>query len=368
MSDTLQSVRKEVEAGIALPKCQKCGCMREALDQLAALLPTIDPAETDALAASVTEWSKQMQPVKYDCLGCAYCYAAVAQNAFAAAFPSVSQAPRACDFQVTPGSWPSVVGEYLVIDRTAPVAITTLGSIALAEELADRKPKGLAIVGKTETENIGIDKVVKNIVTNKAIQYLVVAGDDPAGHLSGRTLLALVQNGIDASGRVIGSPGKRPVLRNVSAAEIQAFREQVDVIDMTGCVDVAEIAARVAALSPKELLPCGCSDCAEEPAALLVATMPQIIANEPTETVVLDKAGYFVVLPLADKGIINVEHYGYDNTLLRVIEGANARALYAMIIANGWVSELSHAAYLGKELAKAELSLKHGIKYVQDGA
>ncbi len=82
----------------------------------------------------------------------------------------------------------------------------------------------------------------------------------------------------------------------------------------------------------------------------------------------MDKAGYFVVLPLADKGIINVEHYAYDNTLLRVIEGANARALYATIVANGWVSELSHAAYLGKELTRAELSLKHGIKYVQDGA
>ncbi len=75
-----------------------------------------------------------------------------------------------------------------------------------------------------------------------------------------------------------------------------------------------------------------------------------------------------MVLPLADKGIINVEHYAYDNTLLRVIEGANARALYATIVANGWVSELSHAAYLGKELTRAELSLKHGIKYVQDGA
>jgi tetrahydromethanopterin S-methyltransferase subunit A len=39
-----------------------------------------------------------------------------------------------------------------------------------------------------------------------------------------------------------------------------------------------------------------------------------------------------------------------------------------MIVANGWVTELSHAAYIGKELAKAELSLKYGLKYVQDGA
>ena len=82
----------------------------------------------------------------------------------------------------------------------------------------------------------------------------------------------------------------------------------------------------------------------------------------------MDKAGYFVILPLGARGVIAVEHYAYDDTLLRVVEGANARALYKTIVAHGWVSELSHAAYLGTELAKAELSLTHGFKYIQDGA
>ncbi len=93
-----------------------------------------------------------------------------------------------------------------------------------------------------------------------------------------------------------------------------------------------------------------------------------MIAADPSDRVVMDKAGYFVIVPVADKGVISVEHYAYDNTLLRTIEGANARALYLTIIDNGCISELSHAAYLGKELAKAELCLVHGFKYVQDGA
>jgi len=93
-----------------------------------------------------------------------------------------------------------------------------------------------------------------------------------------------------------------------------------------------------------------------------------IVADEPSETVVMDRAGYFVVLPLTDRGLINVEHYAYDNTLLQVIEGATASAILKMIINSRWVTELSHAAYLGKELAKAELSLQPGFKYVQDGA
>ena len=37
-------------------------------------------------------------------------------------------------------------------------------------------------------------------------------------------------------------------------------------------------------------------------------------------------------------------------------------------IENGWLRELSHAAYLGRELAKAAFSLKYGSKYIQDKA
>ncbi len=92
------------------------------------------------------------------------------------------------------------------------------------------------------------------------------------------------------------------------------------------------------------------------------------LAGEPPEVVPLDRADYFVILLLRDQGLLHVEHYAYDDTLLRVIEETTARALYATIIKAGWVSELSHAAYLGKELAKAELALQYRFNYVQDGA
>jgi tetrahydromethanopterin S-methyltransferase subunit A len=82
----------------------------------------------------------------------------------------------------------------------------------------------------------------------------------------------------------------------------------------------------------------------------------------------MDRAGYFVIVPLSNKEVINVEHYDYDNSLIRTVEGATARAIYRTIIDQGWVTELSHAAYLGKELARAELSLRYGFRYCQDGA
>ncbi len=254
--DGLATIRKELTTAIELTKCQQCGCLREALDILAATLPTLGTTETHTLAAEVSAWSGRMLPQKYSCLGCDYCYGAVVQNAFATAFPNVTQAPLACDFQVR-AEWPLVVGEYTVLDRNGHVAVSTLGSMELAGELAGEKPRGVAIVGKTETENIGIDKIVKNVITNHALQYLVVAGKDPAGHQSGKTLLALAQNGVDGKGRIIGSPGKRPVLRNVSIAEVDAFRQQVQVIDLIGCEDSAEIIAKIESLSPKEAVPCG---------------------------------------------------------------------------------------------------------------
>lgn len=365
----IKTVRAELEAGIALPKCQKCGCMESTLKNLATTLPTIGTNDASALSESVSASLKKMHPIQYSCLGCEYCYPAVAENAFGLAFPTLSQATAdlSCEFRVQDEGWPPVVGEYFVLDKATPVAVSTLASVQLAEELAHRKPSGLAIVGKTETENIGIDKVIKNIFTSPTIRYLIIAGMEPKGHLTGKTLLALAENGVDENGRVIGSLGKRPVLRNVSATEIQAFREQVQVIDMIGCENPDEIGARIEELAQQVPTPCGCSECgAKSPVS--ISTTPKIVATESSEAVTMDNAGYFVIVPLTDKGIINVEHYSYDNSLLRVIEGTNARAIYHTIINNGWVTELSHAAYLGKELVKAELSLQHGFKYVQDGA
>lgn len=176
-------------------------------------------------------------------------------------------------------------------------------------------------------------------------------------------------NGVDESRRVIGASGKRPILRNVTAAEIHAFRTQVQVLDMIGCENLDEISARIEELrgSEQPTTACSYSECGDV-SPVSISTAPKIVATEPSQVVKMDKAGYFVVVPLPDKGITNVEHYAYNNTLVRVIEGTTARALYTTIIGNGWVTELSHAAYLWKELTKAELSVRLGFKYTQDGA
>jgi tetrahydromethanopterin S-methyltransferase subunit A len=46
--------------------------------------------------------------------------------------------------------------ENIPLSATVRVAVSTLASVSLTEQLAAARPKELCIVGKTETENIGI--------------------------------------------------------------------------------------------------------------------------------------------------------------------------------------------------------------------
>lgn len=80
----------------------------------------------------------------------------------------------------------------------------------------------------------------------------------------------------------------------------------------------------------------------------------------------MDRAGYFVIIPDVKRKLIVVEHYTYDNQLQHVIEGTSSRDICRTVTDADWVSQLSHAAYLGRELATAELSLRHGFPYIQD--
>jgi hypothetical protein len=65
--ESLRTIRTELEAGIVLSKCQKCGCMESTLKQLAAMLPGVGTEEAFGLTVSVSAWLKTMRPVRYAC-------------------------------------------------------------------------------------------------------------------------------------------------------------------------------------------------------------------------------------------------------------------------------------------------------------
>ena len=367
----MDRIQSELQEGMGFPKCLKCGCMKDSLESLQTSLSSMPTTACLDLLANIELWLKQMEPIKYACLGCDYCFPAVAMNIFHQAFPEAHQSEAlSCAFEVSEQGWPPVSGEYYAFcdGPGCPVAVSTLVSIELAERLARVRPTELCIVGKTETENIGIDKIIKNTVTNPTIRFLLLAGKDPKGHQSGRTLLSLAENGVDENMKVISSPGRRPILRNVTREEVAVFRKRVQVVDMIGCEDDEKIVEKIKELSQRLVgSSCSCGESREITNPLQTLDVPIIHAKEPAR-VDMDKAGYFVIFPQPEKQNIVVEHYAYDNTLQRVIEGKDARSIYWTIIENGWVTQLSHAAYLGKELAKAEFSIRMGGKYVQAGA
>ena len=84
------------------------------------------------------------------------------------------------------------------------------------------------------------------------------------------------------------------------------------------------------------------------------------------EELELDPNGFVVIDIDQRKERILVRWYGYDRKLKGGIEGDKADELSKLIIEKGWIGSLDHAAYLGRELQKAEIALKAKKKYVQD--
>lgn len=134
--------------------------------------------------------------------------------------------------------WPPVRGDYHLGDPCSAVAAVTLASPLLI--------KGSAIFGQCVTENLGLEKIVANVISNCNIRFVIICGLESKGHLPGNTLLALHKNGIDAQGRIIGSKGAIPFIQNLPAEAISRFQEQVELIDCIGLVDLERIEALVA--------------------------------------------------------------------------------------------------------------------------
>ncbi len=369
--DSVADGYRELKAGMRLNKCRRCGCMRDALQELIAL-PESDAWEPMArLKEQAAVWLTEMAPIRYTCLGCRRCYPAAAMNRLQGALPPATAPPdRDCGLPEQAHRWPPVPGEYHVLCRhgDCPVAVSTLADAPLATALANAHPPGLCIVGKTETENIGIEKIIKNTITHPVLAYLVVTGTSSEGHCSGQTLLALHRNGVDAHMRVIGSPGKRAVLRNVTPAEVDTFRRQVQLVDRIGIRNVKRIVETIESLYRKARSSTPvCASCSGGTAPPAIPS-PPVVEAQPSSKIKLDDRGYFVIIPRPNRRDILAEHYDYDHHLLRTIRGNDARSIYLTIIENGWISRLDHAAYLGKELARAEGCLKSGLPYRQDGA
>jgi len=91
---------------------------------------------------------------------------------------------------------------------------------------------GAALSGTLQTENIGLEKVICNVVSNPNIRYLVMGGPESPGHLIGDVIRALFENGVDDKQRITGTESPHPFLFNISREMIERFRDQLTLVDL----------------------------------------------------------------------------------------------------------------------------------------
>jgi tetrahydromethanopterin S-methyltransferase subunit A len=100
--------------------------------------------------------------------------------------------------------YPPEDGRYVRGNDASPVAV----AIILNHDVDKIPPEieilvrtgiesGAALSGTIQTENIGFEKVVCNVVANPNIRYMIVGGPESEGHLTGEALKALIRNGVD---------------------------------------------------------------------------------------------------------------------------------------------------------------------------
>lgn len=264
-----------------------------------------------------------------------------------------------------PKKWPVEEGRYEVGNPTAPIAVCTEATVSGIQVNMDK----VAIIGKCATENIGIEKIVKNVITNPYIRFLLICGKRSHGHDVGQTILSLSKNGVDKKMRVIGSKGSIPILRHLTREEIERFQKQVMVVDIQGETNSQKIAFKIDQYFKKNP-----GKFTGRPIKIRKLEKPKKIkclkAKKPKEEYKPDPRGSFQILVDRDKKMIIAQHYNSDLELDVQIVGQDAKAIADTIIKVGLIGDFAeskdHAAYLGRELAKAQVCLENELEYIQD--
>ncbi|UGV40194.1 tetrahydromethanopterin S-methyltransferase subunit A [Methanococcoides orientis] len=137
--------------------------------------------------------------------------------------------------------WPTLKGEYEIGDVKNCVAVITCGSHLPG---APQLEAGAAITGPCKTENLGLEKVVAQIISNPNIRFLIVTGSEVKGHITGEAFMMIHKNGV-SDNRIVGATGAIPYVENLSDEAVERFQQQVEPIEMIGTEDMGQIIAKI---------------------------------------------------------------------------------------------------------------------------
>ncbi|MDD5738348.1 MAG: DUF4346 domain-containing protein [Candidatus Pacebacteria bacterium] len=260
--------------------------------------------------------------------------------------------------QVNLENWPEVEGRFYVGNKNSSVAVCTNATV----EGIILDMEKVAICGKCVTENIGIEKIIQNVVANPNIRFLILCGKPSKGHFVEQAFMSLKQNGVDKDKNIIGAVGNMPQLKGLDFEIIERFRAQIEPINLNGETDSSVVMMAVENCLMKNKEP-------YKGEKINLDKVEEVEAKGPFDWKE-DPNGFFVVyLRPAQKKII-VEHLQNGKTTQKVIGDSALDICYKigqMQMVGDFEQTVEHAMYLGRELQKAELCLKNQISYEQDG-
>ena len=203
-------------------KCSGCGTC-------------VDACPSNVLTLNETDKTKvAVVTAEENCCACGAC-----------AIKCVEQAITVTGYEMLkvepPSEYPPEHGRYLRGNDYSPVAVVAIldtDDSKMPPELADlittAVEAGAAIAGTLQTENLGIEKIVANMVANPTIRFIVLCGREAHGHSPAEALQCLIENGVENDKRrtIKGASAPTPYLANISLISIERFRKQLKIVNL----------------------------------------------------------------------------------------------------------------------------------------
>ncbi len=259
--------------------------------------------------------------------------------------------------------WPPAAGHFALGNFDSAVAVCTLSSTALIDQIS---PEYSAINGSIQTPNLGLEKMIRNVVSNPRLRYLVLCGKESPIFKVGEAILMLKANGLDEQAHIIGATGSLAELTNLPRETVETFRQQIELVDYIGELNPKRLNQAITELFERQTPTYQPIQAGQPTQFHLSGAAPLELQAQRRTWLELDPLGYFVVNLDREKSEIALERYTTDKKLTHIIRGRAADIIYLTVIREKLLSQYEHAAYLGAELAKAETALYNNLPYEQD--
>jgi tetrahydromethanopterin S-methyltransferase subunit A len=260
-------------------------------------------------------------------------------------------------------AWPATPGAYAVGDTAGSIGVCVLTSQDLVRPIATL-PR-VAIAGRLITCNLGIEKIILNVCSSPCISTLFVCGMDSPVFRPSQSLRALFEHGVASDKRIVGATGYMPVLQGLTVDLIEEFRGRVTLVDRTGLEDLSAIERELAQLADR-VAPAQSGATSRLPLVDDESRFKVLRPGGKRDSLAYDPKGYFVFTIDREKNDIAARHYSPEAVPAHVMRGRSGEGIALALIREGLITQMTHAAYVGAELAKAETALRTGMEYEQD--